>query len=113
MRIPATLWFAWLILVAQFGYLHAQDTPYKGKTVRVLVGFPSAGGSDAEGRVLARHLGKYIPGNPNFDRAEYAGRRRPDLLMAKDAEPVLRQVLTVSPRVQEFVKAMIKKHLQR
>jgi hypothetical protein len=27
-----------------------------------------------------------------------------DLLMAKDAEPVLRQVLTVTPGVQEFVK---------
>jgi tripartite-type tricarboxylate transporter receptor subunit TctC len=64
MRIPAALWFSWVILAAQVGYLQAQDTPYKGKTVRVLVGFPSGGGSDAEGRVLARHLGKYIPGNP-------------------------------------------------
>ncbi len=36
-----------------------------------------------------------------------------DLLLAKDAEPVLRQVLTVSPGVQEFVKAITKKHLQR
>ena len=66
MRIPATLCFAWLILAVQVGYLHAQDLPYKGKTVRVLVGFPSGGGSDAEGRVLARHLGKYIAGNPTL-----------------------------------------------
>jgi hypothetical protein len=36
-----------------------------------------------------------------------------DLLLAKDAEPILRQVLTVSPGVQEFVKAITKKHLQR
>jgi len=36
-----------------------------------------------------------------------------ELLLAKDAEPVLPQVLTVSPGVQEFVKTMIKKHLQR
>ena len=35
------------------------------------------------------------------------------LLMAKDAEPVLRQVLTVTPGVQEFVKTITKKHLQR
>ena len=55
-----------MILAVQVGYLHAQDAPYKGKTVRVLVGFPSGGGSDAEGRVLARHLGKYIPGNPTL-----------------------------------------------
>jgi len=36
-----------------------------------------------------------------------------DLLMAKDAEPVLRQVLTVTPAVQEFVKTITKKHPQR
>jgi hypothetical protein len=36
-----------------------------------------------------------------------------DLLLAKDAEPVLRQVLTVTPGVQEFVKNITKKHLQR
>jgi tripartite-type tricarboxylate transporter receptor subunit TctC len=47
-------------------FVHAQDLPYSGKTVRVIVGFPSGGGSDAEGRVLARHIGKYVPGNPTF-----------------------------------------------
>ncbi len=36
-----------------------------------------------------------------------------DLLVAKDAEPVLRQVLTVTSGVQEFVKNITKKHLQR
>jgi tripartite-type tricarboxylate transporter receptor subunit TctC len=34
--------------------------------VRVIVGFPAEGGSDAEGRVLACHIGKYIPGNPTL-----------------------------------------------
>jgi hypothetical protein len=33
--------------------------------------------------------------------------------MAKNAEPVLRQVLTITPGVQEFVKNIIKKYLQR
>jgi ABC-type phosphate/phosphonate transport system substrate-binding protein len=36
-----------------------------------------------------------------------------ELLLAKDAEPVLRQVLTVTPGVQDFVKNITKKHLQR
>jgi hypothetical protein len=36
-----------------------------------------------------------------------------DLLLAKNAEPVLRQVLTVTPGVQEFVKNITKKYLQR
>jgi hypothetical protein len=66
MAVAVFLWLAWLILVAQVEYLHAQDLPYKGKTIRLIVGFPSGGGADGEGRVLARHLGKYIPGNPTL-----------------------------------------------
>ena len=44
----------------------AQDAFYKRKTVRGILGFPAGGGSDAEGRMLARHIGKYIPGNPTL-----------------------------------------------
>ena len=55
-----------ILLMANSGPVHAQEPPYKGKTIRILVGFPSGGGSDAEGRVVARHLGKYIPGNPTL-----------------------------------------------
>jgi hypothetical protein len=36
-----------------------------------------------------------------------------DLLPAKDAEPVLRQVLKGTPGVHEFVKTITKKYLQR
>lgn len=36
-----------------------------------------------------------------------------DLLLFKNAEPVLRQVLTFTPGVQEFVKNITKKYLQR
>jgi putative tricarboxylic transport membrane protein len=55
-----------VFLATEARLLHAQDLPYKGKTVRLIVGFPNGGGSDAEGRVLARHIGKYIPGNPTL-----------------------------------------------
>lgn len=37
---------------------------YKGKTLRIVVGFPPGGGFDTFARVLARHLPRYIPGNP-------------------------------------------------
>jgi len=37
---------------------------YRGKTVRIVVGFSAGGGYDAYSRVIGRHLGKYIPGNP-------------------------------------------------
>ncbi len=44
---------------------HGQARPfYEGKTVKVIVG-PS-GGYDYWARLLARHMGKYIPGNPSF-----------------------------------------------
>jgi tripartite-type tricarboxylate transporter receptor subunit TctC len=37
---------------------------YQGKTVRVTVGFSAGGGFDLWARVVARHIGKNIPGNP-------------------------------------------------
>ena len=37
---------------------------YKGKTVTILVGFGPGGGYDLYGRIIARFLPKYIPGNP-------------------------------------------------
>jgi tripartite-type tricarboxylate transporter receptor subunit TctC len=37
---------------------------YRGKTVTLTVGYSSGGGYDTYARVLARHMGKHIPGNP-------------------------------------------------
>src|SRR6187431_1494349 len=43
----------------------AQPVPfYKDKTIRIIVGFTSGGLYDQYARLLARHMGKYIPGNP-------------------------------------------------
>src|SRR3954447_20085053 len=42
----------------------AQDF-YKGKTVTITVGFSPGGGYDVNARAVARHLSKYIPGNPS------------------------------------------------
>src|SRR4051794_32142873 len=39
---------------------------YKGKQVRVIVGYGTGGGYDVYARLLARHMGKYIPGNPTM-----------------------------------------------
>jgi tripartite-type tricarboxylate transporter receptor subunit TctC len=46
---------------------HAQ-TPaefYKGKQVSLYIGFSPGGTYDLYGRIVARHIGKHIPGNPN------------------------------------------------
>lgn len=37
---------------------------YKGKTVEVIISTGAGGGLDANGRIVARHLGNHIPGNP-------------------------------------------------
>jgi len=39
---------------------------YKGKTIRVIVGFSAGGGYDTYARAVARHMGKHVPGNPEF-----------------------------------------------
>ncbi|WP_144012690.1 Bug family tripartite tricarboxylate transporter substrate binding protein [Marinobacter sp. BSs20148] len=38
---------------------------YKGKTVSVVIRSTAGGGYDYYGRLVARHIGQYIPGNPN------------------------------------------------
>src|SRR5580692_6814462 len=42
----------------------AQDF-YKGKTLTIVVGFSAGGGFDLNARLLARHIGRHIPGNPD------------------------------------------------
>jgi tripartite-type tricarboxylate transporter receptor subunit TctC len=37
---------------------------YRGRSVTLVIGYSAGGGYDAYGRVLARHLGRHIPGNP-------------------------------------------------
>jgi len=37
---------------------------YRGKTVRIIVGFSAGGGYDAYSRLIGRHLQRNIPGNP-------------------------------------------------
>lgn len=45
----------------------AQDVAgfYKGKQLSLIVGYGPGGGYDAYGRIVARHIGRYIPGQPS------------------------------------------------
>jgi tripartite-type tricarboxylate transporter receptor subunit TctC len=54
------------ILVNTAATTSAQDSFYKGKTVRIIVGAAAGGGYDTYSRTIARHMGKHIPGNPTF-----------------------------------------------
>jgi tripartite-type tricarboxylate transporter receptor subunit TctC len=45
---------------------HAQSVAdfYRGKNVELLIGYSGGGGYDVYARLLARHIGRHIPGNP-------------------------------------------------
>ena len=43
-----------------------QASFYQGKTIRLVVGYLSGDTHDLWARAYARHMGKHIPGNPNF-----------------------------------------------
>jgi len=45
--------------------LFAQADFYKGKTLRVIIGYSAGGTNDLWARTVARFWGKYIPGNPD------------------------------------------------
>jgi tripartite-type tricarboxylate transporter receptor subunit TctC len=51
-------------LVPFLGASGSADDFYKGKTVRIVVGFSAGGGFDTYARALARHMSKHIPGQP-------------------------------------------------
>jgi tripartite-type tricarboxylate transporter receptor subunit TctC len=46
------------------GWTQSPAEFYKGKTVDMMVGFSAGGGYDVYARMVARYIGKHIPGNP-------------------------------------------------
>jgi tripartite-type tricarboxylate transporter receptor subunit TctC len=73
MAIRVALGAVTLMLAA----LPAQAQPvadfYRGKTIQLLIGYTAGGGYDLNARVLARHMSKHIPGNPNIVAQNMAG----------------------------------------
>jgi tripartite-type tricarboxylate transporter receptor subunit TctC len=65
---------AWLAIAIVLGFVllavapakSASDDFYRGKNIRIVVGFAAGGGFDTYSRVIGRHMGKFIPGNPTF-----------------------------------------------
>ena len=42
----------------------SEEAFYRGKTVRIVVGYSPGGGFDTFARLVARYLGRHIPGEP-------------------------------------------------
>lgn len=56
---------------------------YRGRNLTLVIGFSAGGGYDLYARILARHLGKHIPGQPNIvpQNREGAGSERAALYL--------------------------------
>ena len=54
-----------ILLAGAFQRLNANEF-YQGKTIRFVVGFAAGGGYDLSARIVGRHIGKHIPGNPTI-----------------------------------------------
>ena len=53
------------VLLAQPAAAQTAEEFYKGKALTLVVGNGPGGGFDVFGRLLARHIGRYVPGNPS------------------------------------------------
>ena len=54
---------------------NAQPSPelFAGRTINLLVGFGPGGANDVWARVIARHMSKFLPGNPNIVAQNFPG----------------------------------------
>jgi tripartite-type tricarboxylate transporter receptor subunit TctC len=56
----------WLVVgIASPARAESVEDFYRGKSITLVIGYSVGGGYDLYGRLLARHLGKYIPGQPS------------------------------------------------
>src|SRR3954454_17749600 len=68
-RLRAGILFGILLAAASLlpGAASAQSVSFAGKQIKILIGFsPTGFGYDTYGRLLARHISRYLPGNPTI-----------------------------------------------
>lgn len=65
-RLFAVLIVLVVLILAGTGRPAAAQSFYEGKTIRIIVGLAPGGGFDTYARVIARHMGKHVPGNPTL-----------------------------------------------
>src|SRR5580704_13594249 len=62
--LVAGMFLALLVQAAAYAGPDSGEAFYRGKILTLFVGYGPGGGYDLTARVLARHLGRYIPGHP-------------------------------------------------
>jgi tripartite-type tricarboxylate transporter receptor subunit TctC len=73
LTIVSVIFISCLVAGNDSGLAAEQSPFYQDKIVRIVVGTAPGGGFDVYARVLARHWGKYIPGNPQILVENQAG----------------------------------------
>ena len=63
-KTPGKVLSAFVLVVSLATSARAAAPFYEGKTIRVIVGFSAGGGFDTYSRLIARHMGRHIPGGP-------------------------------------------------
>jgi tripartite-type tricarboxylate transporter receptor subunit TctC len=75
-RATARLATALLLAVIAAGSVRAEDAVeafYRGRQINLIVGYGPGGGYDLTARLLARHFGRFMPGNPSIAVQNLAG----------------------------------------
>jgi tripartite-type tricarboxylate transporter receptor subunit TctC len=65
-KLAASLFFFVVVFFAWSVRVQAQANFYEGKTIRLVIGSSAGGGYDLWARLIARYLGKHIPGHPEI-----------------------------------------------
>jgi tripartite-type tricarboxylate transporter receptor subunit TctC len=63
-RLRAILIVTFYLCFCVASSAEAQRPFYHGKTVTLLINYAAGGPTDIEGRIVARHLARHVPGNP-------------------------------------------------
>jgi tripartite-type tricarboxylate transporter receptor subunit TctC len=64
LAMPTAVLLLWSLLLFAPAVQAAERPYYQGKNITFLINYAAGGPTDIEGRIVARHLAKYIPGNP-------------------------------------------------
>lgn len=63
-RSFAAVFSGGIMIVASQAMAQTPEQFYAGKTIDFVIGYPPGGSNDVLGRLVARHLGKHVPGHP-------------------------------------------------
>src|SRR5947207_5717466 len=67
------LWVAMSSMILTAAAYAAERPYYQGKNITFFINFAAGGPTDIEGRIVARHLAKHIPGQPTLVPQNMAG----------------------------------------